>query len=33
MNIMVTGFATLENSVEALNLGANAYIMKPYEYR
>ncbi len=29
MNIMVTGFATLQNSVEALNLGANAYILKP----
>ncbi len=31
MNIMVTGFATLQNSVEALNLGANAYIMKPID--
>ncbi len=33
MNIIITGFATLQNSVEALNLGANAFIMKSYEYR
>ena len=26
---MVMGFTSLQNSVEALNLGANAYIMKP----
>ncbi len=31
MNIIITGFATLQNSVEALNLGANAYIMKPID--
>jgi len=29
MKIMVTGHASLENAVEALNLGADAYIMKP----
>ncbi len=29
MNIIITGFATLQNSIEALNLGANAYITKP----
>ena len=29
MKIMVTGHATLENAVEALNLGADAFIMKP----
>lgn len=27
--IMVTGFASLENAVLALNSGADAYIMKP----
>ncbi len=31
MNIIITGFATLQNSIEALNLGANAYIMKPID--
>jgi len=29
MKIMVTGNATLENAVESLNLGADAYIRKP----
>lgn len=29
MKIMVTGHASLENAVEALNLGADAYLMKP----
>ena len=29
MKIMVTGHATLENAVESLNLGADAYITKP----
>lgn len=29
MKIMVTGHASLENAVEALNLGTDAYIMKP----
>lgn len=29
MKIMVTGHPSLENSVEALNLGADAYVMKP----
>jgi len=29
MKIMVTGHASLENAVEALNLGASAYVMKP----
>lgn len=29
MNIMITGHATLQSAVEALNLGAYAYIMKP----
>jgi len=27
--IIVTGYATLDNAVEAVNLGADAYIMKP----
>lgn len=29
--IVVTGHATLENAVESLNLGADAYLMKPVE--
>jgi len=31
MNIIITAYATLQNVVEALNLGANAYIMKPID--
>jgi len=31
VKIMVTGYASLENAVEALNLGADAYIMKPVD--
>jgi len=31
MKIMVTGFPDLENAVESLNLGADAYVMKPVE--
>lgn len=27
--VVITGYASLENAVKALNLGANAYIMKP----
>lgn len=29
VKIMVTGYPSLENAVEALNLGADAYIVKP----
>ena len=29
VKIMITGYASLENAVEALNLGADAYIIKP----
>jgi len=29
MKIMVTGYPSLENAVEALNLGADAYVIKP----
>jgi len=29
IKIMVTGYPQLENAVEALNLGADAYLMKP----
>lgn len=29
MKIMITGYPTLENAVEALNLGADAYVIKP----
>ena len=31
MKIMITGYPSLENAVEALNLGADAYIMKPVD--
>ena len=33
MNIIITGYATIQNTVEALNLGANAYIMKPIDHK
>jgi len=29
IKIMITGYASLQNTIEALNLGADAYIMKP----
>jgi DNA-binding response OmpR family regulator len=29
MKVMLTGFPSLENAVRALNLGADAYLMKP----
>lgn len=29
--IIITGHATLDNAIEALNLGADAYIMKPID--
>ncbi|MCJ7766860.1 response regulator [Candidatus Bathyarchaeota archaeon] len=29
MKIMVTGYPSLENAVKAVNLGADAYVMKP----
>jgi len=29
MKIMITGYPSLENATEALNLGADAYIIKP----
>ena len=31
IKIMITGYASLENAVEALNLGADAYVMKPVD--
>lgn len=31
--IIVTGYPTLDNAVQALNLGADAYIMKPFDPR
>lgn len=31
MKIMITGFPSLDNAVNALNLGADAYLMKPVE--
>ena len=33
MNIVVTAYATVQNAVDALNLGANAYIMKPIDLK
>ena len=32
MTIMMTGYATLQNAVDAVNLGAHAYIMKPLDF-
>lgn len=32
LNIMITAYATLQNTIDALNLGANAYIMKPIDH-
>jgi len=29
MKIMVTGYPSMENAVESLNLGADSYIIKP----
>jgi len=29
--IIITGYPSLQNAVESLNRGANAYIMKPFE--
>ncbi|MFB0567953.1 MAG: response regulator [Candidatus Bathyarchaeia archaeon] len=31
VKIMITGYASLQNAVEALNFGADAYIMKPVD--
>ncbi|MCW4021102.1 MAG: response regulator [Candidatus Bathyarchaeota archaeon] len=31
MKIMITGYPSFENAVESLNLGADAYIMKPVD--
>jgi len=31
VKIMITGYASINNAVEALNLGADAYIMKPVD--
>ena len=31
VKIMITGYASLQNAVEALNHGADAYIMKPVD--
>jgi DNA-binding NtrC family response regulator len=32
INIMITASATLRNAVEALNLGADGYILKPIDF-
>ncbi|MEM2675287.1 MAG: response regulator [Candidatus Bathyarchaeia archaeon] len=32
IKIMVTGYPNLENAVEALNYGANAYLIKPVNF-
>ncbi len=31
IKIMITGYPSLQNAVESLNLGADSYIMKPFE--
>ena len=31
VTIIVTGYPTIDNAVQALNLGADAYIMKPFD--
>lgn len=31
VKIMITGYPSLENAVEALNLGADAYVIKPVD--
>ena len=31
VKIMITGYASLQNAIAALNLGADAYIMKPVD--
>lgn len=33
VKIMITGYPSLENAVEALNLGADAYIIKPIKHQ
>jgi DNA-binding NtrC family response regulator len=32
INIMITASATLKHAVDALNIGANAYILKPVDF-
>jgi DNA-binding NtrC family response regulator len=32
INIMITASATLKNAVDALNIGADAYILKPLDF-
>jgi CheY-like chemotaxis protein len=32
MNVMITGRATLQNAIESVNVGANAYVMKPIDH-
>jgi DNA-binding response OmpR family regulator len=32
INIMITASATLNNAVDALNLGADAYVLKPIDF-
>ena len=31
VKIMITGYPTMENAVESLNLGADAYVLKPFK--
>jgi len=33
MNVIITANATRQNAVDALNLGAHAYIMKPIDHK
>lgn len=32
IKIIITGYAALQNAVDAMNIGANAYIMKPIDH-
>lgn len=33
VTIVVTGYPTVQNAIQALNLGADAYVMKPFDPR
>jgi DNA-binding NtrC family response regulator len=33
MNIIITAYATVKTATDAVNLGANAYIMKPIDFK
>ena len=33
MNVIITGSATLQNAIQSVNVGANAYIIKPIDHK